>query len=177
MLSTELHLLSDVVCYSYTTEEVFTMDQPYANQDTQYNGMRSKNIDEKFCETCGAIIKIKAEICPTCGVRQRRGVDKTALLLFTFFLGGIGGHKFYTGKNLQGALYLLFCWTGIPSLIALVEFIAYAFTSSEKLEEKFEASGGGAIIAIVAAGISFISIAGILAAIAIPQFVTYRNRA
>ena len=26
--------------------------------------------DEKFCSDCGATIKAKAEICPTCGVRQ-----------------------------------------------------------------------------------------------------------
>lgn len=30
---------------------------------------RKKHLDEKFCEDCGSIIKLKAEICPTCGVR------------------------------------------------------------------------------------------------------------
>ena len=29
-----------------------------------------KNVDEKFCSDCGSVIKIKAEICPQCGVRQ-----------------------------------------------------------------------------------------------------------
>ncbi len=31
---------------------------------------RIKQLDEKFCPDCGEIIKIKAEICPKCGVRQ-----------------------------------------------------------------------------------------------------------
>lgn len=29
-----------------------------------------KTTDEKYCGECGEIIKIKAEICPKCGVRQ-----------------------------------------------------------------------------------------------------------
>jgi TM2 domain-containing membrane protein YozV/predicted RNA-binding Zn-ribbon protein involved in translation (DUF1610 family) len=29
-----------------------------------------KAADEKFCSSCGAIIKKEAEICPKCGVRQ-----------------------------------------------------------------------------------------------------------
>lgn len=30
----------------------------------------TKGIDEKFCLSCGAVIKKEAEICPKCGVRQ-----------------------------------------------------------------------------------------------------------
>jgi len=32
--------------------------------------IQSKQPDEKFCSDCGGIIKLKAEICPKCGVRQ-----------------------------------------------------------------------------------------------------------
>jgi len=153
------------------------MDQQVLNGSTQDGGSIQKNIDEKYCESCGEIIKIKAEICPKCGVRQKRNISKAALLLFTFFLGGIGAHKFYTGKNWQGVFYLIFFWTWIPGLIALIEFIIYACTSSDKLQEKYEASGTGVVIAVVASFFAVIFIGGILAAIAIPQFVTYRNRA
>ena len=31
---------------------------------------RQKNADEKFCHECGNVIRVKAEICPKCGVRQ-----------------------------------------------------------------------------------------------------------
>ncbi|MBU1168693.1 MAG: NINE protein [Proteobacteria bacterium] len=146
-------------------------------QPPALNDKRTKAMDEKFCSTCGEIIKIKAEICPHCGVRQKGQISKAALMLFAFFLGGIGAHKFYTGKYWQGIFYILFCWTGIPGLIALIEFIIYAFTSRERLQEKYSANGGGVVIAVIACGIGFIFITGILAAIAIPQFVTYRHRA
>jgi Tfp pilus assembly protein PilE len=98
-------------------------------------------------------------------------------LLFTFFLGGIGAHKFYTGRNWQGFFYLIFCWTGIPALIALIEFIIYAFITSEKLQEKYSVSRRGVVIAFIAGGIGFIFLLGILAAIAIPGFISYRNLA
>ncbi|MDP2026426.1 zinc ribbon domain-containing protein [Sulfuriferula sp.] len=29
-----------------------------------------KTVDQKYCHECGAVIRAKAEICPTCGVRQ-----------------------------------------------------------------------------------------------------------
>ena len=139
--------------------------------------MRSKGLDERFCGDCGKIIKIKAEICPGCGVRQKGKISKAALLLITFFLGGIGGHKFYLGKNWQGFFYLLFFWTYIPGLIALVEFIIYACTSTERLQEKYEARGGGVLLVVIIAGFALICMAGILAAIAIPQYMHFLDRA
>jgi Tfp pilus assembly protein PilE/TM2 domain-containing membrane protein YozV len=140
---------------------------------------QTKGLDEKFCPSCGEIIKERAVICPKCGVRQQAELSKAALLLLAFFLGGVGGHKFYIGKYWQGAIYFLFFWTGIPGLIALVEFIIYACTSTEKLQEKYKPSGSIAIIVIatVIGFMVFIAIIGILAAIAIPQFAAYRNRA
>ena len=138
---------------------------------------RTRAADEKFCGSCGEKIKIKAEICPKCGVRQGKPLSKTVLLLLTWFLGGIGGHKFYLGKHWQGVFYLLFCWTYIPSIISTVEFLIYAFTSSEKLQEKYSVGSGSVVIIIIAGIFMIIAIVGILAAIAIPNFIAYRNKA
>jgi TM2 domain-containing membrane protein YozV len=45
----------------------------------------------------------------------------TTAVLLALLLGGLGAHKFYMGQTGQGILYLLFCWTYIPTLIALIE--------------------------------------------------------
>ena len=56
-------------------------------------------------------------------VPGKKRVSKLTYVLLAFFLGGLGAHKFYSGKTLMGVLYLVFCWTYIPALIALVEGI------------------------------------------------------
>ena len=136
-----------------------------------------KGANEAFCSSCGNPINLKANVCPNCGVQRRKGADKTALALLAFFLGGFGAHKFYVGKYGQGIFYILFCWTGIPGLIAFVEFIIYLCTPSEEIAQKYTSKGAGPVIAVVACVFGFIFFMGILAAIAIPNFIAYRNKA
>jgi len=52
--------------------------------------------------------------------------DPTTAVLLALFLGGLGAHKFYLGQTGLGVLYLLFCWTTIPSIIALFEAFVIA---------------------------------------------------
>jgi TM2 domain-containing membrane protein YozV len=47
--------------------------------------------------------------------------DVTAAILLAFFLGSFGAHRFYMGEIGMGFLYILFCWSFIPHIIALVE--------------------------------------------------------
>ena len=61
----------------------------------------------------------------------KRKVNKIAYVLLALFLGGMGLHKFYAGHIFLGILCLLFCWTGIPSLIAFIEFIIAICKSSD----------------------------------------------
>lgn len=134
----------------------------------------------KYCSTCGQQIHTKAEICPSCGVRVAPApgaINKVALLLITFFLGGFGGHKFYQKKYLQGVLYLLFFWTYIPGLAALIEFIIYACKSEAELQQRYPETSSGAVVLAVVLPFIGIAIIGILAAIAIPQFAAYRQKA
>ena len=57
----------------------------------------------------------------------------TGLLAFLF--GGIGLHKFYLGRVGQGLLYLLFCWTGIPSIIGFIEGILIWKKSEQEFQD------------------------------------------
>ena len=51
--------------------------------------------------------------------------SKATAGILAILLGGIGVHKFYLGKAGLGIVYLLFCWTFIPGIIALIEGIIY----------------------------------------------------
>ncbi len=88
----------------------------------------------KYCHACGTQIYVGSESCPKCGAYQaiqsnknrRRRVTAT---LFAVFLGGLGIHKFYLGNIVGGLIYLLFCWTFIPSIISFIEGIYYLIIS------------------------------------------------
>ncbi|MFA0155392.1 NINE protein [Vibrio sp. 10N.261.46.A3] len=93
-----------------------------------------------FCKGCGKEIHETAKSCPGCGAQQgtqNSGKSRVTAALFAFFLGGFGAHKFYLGKIGLGFLYLIFCWTMIPAIIAFIEFIIYLCESDEKFELRF----------------------------------------
>ena len=54
---------------------------------------------------------------------KTKEVNEVCYCVLAFFLGGIGIHKFYAGKIGTGIVYILFCWTFVPSFIAFIEFI------------------------------------------------------
>lgn len=106
----------------------------------------------KLCPQCGAPVSENAAKCEYCGasiaqntaqqsapqpqvvyIQQQPAVNaeranwpvksKIVAGILAILLGGIGVHKFYLGKTGLGILYLLFCWTYIPSLIGFIEGI------------------------------------------------------
>ena len=134
----------------------FDKDQ-FGDKDGFGNGNRFGNgrqpiigiQDGKFCSSCGKLIKKQAEICPHCGVRvmappaaSSQGRNRIVAALFAFFLGGIGIHKFYLGQKGWGILYLLFCWTFIPSIAAFIDFIMLLCMSDAKFNARFNPPRG-----------------------------------
>ncbi|HGG58153.1 MAG TPA: NINE protein [Nannocystis exedens] len=63
--------------------------------------------------------------------------DKNVAAILAFFFGGVGAHKFYLGQIGSGILYLVFCWTFIPSLIAFVEFIILAVMDRDEFNRRY----------------------------------------
>lgn len=44
-------------------------------------------------------------------------------VLLALFLGGFGIHHFYLGRTLAGVLSVVFFWTFIPAIFALIEIL------------------------------------------------------
>lgn len=63
--------------------------------------------------------------------------SKVTAGIFGILLGGLGIHKFYLGKIGMGILYLVFCGTGIPSIIGLIEGILYLTATDEEFQAKY----------------------------------------
>jgi len=104
---------------------------------------RTLGAQQKYCHACATILDARAELCPQCGIRQggpaaaEGGKSKITAGIFALLLGGIGVHKFYLGKPVQGILYILFCWTFIPAVIALIEGIIYLTKSDAEFRAKY----------------------------------------
>ena len=109
--------------------------------------------DSKFCKYCGTNNGINEETNnqaqyqepvysrPTMQSAEPVGTkvpvkSKVTAGILAILLGGLGIHKFYLGKIFQGILYILFCWTYIPSIISFIEGIIYLTKSDEAWAEK-----------------------------------------
>lgn len=70
-------------------------------------------------------------------LKEQTAPSKIVAGLLAIFLGAIGIHKFYLGKTGQGFIYLIFCWTWIPAIIAFFEGISYFFAGNEAWGRKY----------------------------------------
>lgn len=100
------------------------------------------------CYGCEKPLHTSAVACPHCGAMQTSAAgtaanhptasDKSKVTagVLALLLGGIGIHKFYTGAWGWGIIYIVFCWTYVPALIALIEGIRYLVLTPEDFERK-----------------------------------------
>lgn len=70
---------------------------------------------------------------------------RTSAILWCFFLGAFGAHKFYLGQSGWGIVYLLFFWTGIPSIAAFIEFIMLLLMADNEFNRRFNGGANQAI--------------------------------
>jgi len=98
---------------------------------------RQKAADEAFCTACGEIIKKEAEICPKCGVRQKKQSSDVSskwltVFLLSLFLGELGVDRFYVGKIGTGVAKLLTAGgCGVWWLIDWIMILAEKFTDKD----------------------------------------------
>ena len=95
--------------------------------------------------------------------------DQTRAVLLAALLGDFGLHHFYLGQPFRGVLYMLFCWTGVPGVLASLEACRYGFMSTEAWAELHN---GGTLgrpvprwLPLVLIGVPLMIFAGLLAAI------------
>lgn len=104
---------------------------------------------DAFCSHCGAPQKgqnINTNIMPNSNLNGNTYVNsnisgmsqrRLAAVLFAILLGGLGIHKFYLGQVGMGILYLLFCWTGIPVIVGIIEGVLYLCMSDADFDAKY----------------------------------------
>jgi TM2 domain-containing membrane protein YozV len=118
------------------------------------------NNEKKFCGNCGVKTEDNQAICVKCGVslstiKQSKGLTpKIITVLFCFFLGFLGAHKFYLGYKKEGYIIMLAPFLSfllvfvfrmyevgfIPLLIYIIvpiEFFIYLFKSDEDFEKTY----------------------------------------
>ncbi|MFC0215540.1 TM2 domain-containing protein [Paenibacillus chartarius] len=64
--------------------------------------------------------------------------NRITAAILALLLGGLGAHKFYLGKIGLGIVYLIFCWTWIPTIIGFIEGIIYLVNSDESFALKHD---------------------------------------
>ncbi len=70
-------------------------------------------------------------------VATASGKTRVSAALFAILLGSFGAHKFYMGDTALGIVYLLFCWTGIPGIIGIIEGIVYLTKSDQEFAAQY----------------------------------------
>jgi TM2 domain-containing membrane protein YozV len=63
--------------------------------------------------------------------------NRVLAIVLALFLGGLGIHRFYVGRAGSGVIYLLFCWTGIPAIVAVLEALCWLFTSNQSFQKRY----------------------------------------
>lgn len=108
------------------------------------------------CEYCGAVIaqpvqQPQAQVQPQSQYVQYLNMpvssnperanwpvkNKIVAALLALLLGGLGIHKFYLGQTGKGVLYLVFCWTYIPGILAFIEGIMMLCSNDEDFQKKY----------------------------------------
>ena len=65
--------------------------------------------------------------------------NKMVAGILGILFGSLRIHKFYMGNIMPGVVYILFCWTGIPSILGLIEGIIYLMDTEEQFQARVAA--------------------------------------
>lgn len=67
-------------------------------------------------------VKIGNQVAERTG--EKKTVSRKRYIRLALSCGWLcGAHRFYSGQKILGMLYLLFCWTGIPFAMTLIDLM------------------------------------------------------
>jgi TM2 domain-containing membrane protein YozV len=63
--------------------------------------------------------------------------SKSVAAVLALILGTVGAHRFYLGQPLIGLIYLIFCWTWIPTIIGIIEAVIFASMDDDLFSDQY----------------------------------------
>ena len=118
--------------------------------------------ESNHCIQCGSEFKQGAKFCLSCGYNLESSPpvsasypdpydsvgsppyqvitpekNKVVAGLLALFLGSFGAHRFYLGQIGTGFLYLALCWTGISTVVGIVEGIMILTCTDDEFQQKY----------------------------------------
>ena len=97
----------------------------------EYDDEKAKILAEEEFDLNKQIERVSNEV---------NGKNKVVAGILALLVGGLGIHKFYLGRPGMGIVYLLFCWSGIPSILGFIEGIIYLVSSDAEFNAKYGAN-------------------------------------
>lgn len=77
-------------------------------------------------KTASSVRKRKSQLIQAASDQLLEGRQKRTAVVLAAVLGGLGMHKFYLGEKVPGLIYLMTCWTFVPTVIGWFEAINYS---------------------------------------------------
>ena len=71
------------------------------------------------------------------GTTGNSEMSKTLIGVLAILFGAYGIHHFFLGHIKRGVLYILFCWTLVPTVLSIAEGIHILCMSEEQFQRKY----------------------------------------
>ncbi len=103
----------------------------------------SKQQTEDVSGEASNVVSLSEHASTDCGQfsaspQLKKPKSRVVAAILALCLGGLGAHHFYLGNYVRGIIYLVLCWTYIPTIVALVEGIIYLTQSDEVFASKYQ---------------------------------------
>lgn len=168
---------------SRSQPEAAPVTRSEANPETQqsvYTPPKAHLGDTVYCQNCGTVVNRSHKKCHQCGavnLSVNGGRSKVAAGFLALFFGGLGVHRFYLSQW-WGAFYIPFGLLGLTLPVTLIEAIYFWTCPKASWQQKYGHLPKSSVLLIVAiALLPTIAVIGIIAAVALPAYQDYSQRA